>query len=162
MHLINLFFKLSFLALLCVATPPKTNLATIVGDSTAAAVTIPIEKLEEVALLTAPPIAMRVPRDNGRISFDVFLVDLDHSELQFFHKGTGGKKIKNIKNLKSHLSKKSEKLLFATNGGMYKPNLEPEGLYIENGQQQYPLNMGKDAPGSFTNFMDYLPTVFFT
>jgi len=155
MNLTNLFFSL--LTLFFVSTSEKINVSTATAGSLETSMTIPGECIEDWTLTREHNLALRVPRDDGRISFDVFFVDLDHSQLQFFHQDPAGKKIKNISNLKSHLGQKSEKLLFATNGGMYNANLEPEGLYIENGEIQYPLNMEKDEPGTFTNFYGLPP-----
>lgn len=98
----------------------------------------------------------RVPIGKGGLSFDVYFVDLEQSELEFYHKNTNGKKIKNIDNLKSQLKKESKKLLFATNGGIFNSNYEPLGLYIEKGKTVYPLNLKKGTE-KFTNFYDLPP-----
>lgn len=122
-------------------------------------VALPFENITENDFLKDSNISKRVFLSSGnkKISFDVFFVDLDESEIQFFHKEADGKKIKNIANLKKYLTKKSEKLLFATNGGMYNKQLEPEGLYIEKGKIQYALNQKKGIEGKFTNFYDLPP-----
>ncbi|MFK8101929.1 MAG: phosphodiester glycosidase family protein [Saprospiraceae bacterium] len=100
----------------------------------------------------------RVPlkKGNDSIYFDVYFVDLDHSELNFYHEKPSGEKIKNIKTLKTFLESGKQKLLFATNGGMFNPEYEPVGFYLENGIEKYPLNLKKGG-NKFTNFYDLAP-----
>ncbi len=43
---------------------------------------------------------------------------------------------------------KAEPFVFATNAGMYHEDLSPVGLYVEDGRETSPLNLG-DAPGNF-------------
>nr|WP_292773084.1 phosphodiester glycosidase family protein [Mesorhizobium sp.] len=43
---------------------------------------------------------------------------------------------------------KAESFVFATNAGMYHEDLSPVGLYVEDGREASPLNLG-DAPGNF-------------
>lgn len=43
-----------------------------------------------------------------------------------------GEHFKNAENLISWLKSKNKKLLFSTNGGMYKKDNSPQGLYVEN------------------------------
>ena len=49
-------------------------------------------------------------------------------------------KFKSIKNLKTWLELKHQRLLFAMNGGMYKRDNSPQGLYIENKRAITPLD----------------------
>jgi uncharacterized protein YigE (DUF2233 family) len=46
---------------------------------------------------------------------------------------TGDEHIKNISKLKAALENQNNKLIFATNGGMFDKKLSPIGLFIENG-----------------------------
>jgi uncharacterized protein YigE (DUF2233 family) len=48
-----------------------------------------------------------------------------------------------LKNLKAWLSNNNQELLFATNGGMYKKDQSPQGLYIENYVIKSPLDTMK-------------------
>ncbi|MEQ1944245.1 phosphodiester glycosidase family protein [Mesorhizobium sp. VNQ89] len=43
---------------------------------------------------------------------------------------------------------KAEPFVFATNAGMYHEDLTPVGLYVEDGRETSPLNLG-EAPGNF-------------
>ncbi|MEL1242871.1 phosphodiester glycosidase family protein [Flavobacterium sp. DGU11] len=60
--------------------------------------------------------------------------------LSMFHKNKAGKNFGSIENLKQWLLGKNKKLSFAMNGGMYKPDHTPQGLYIENGRLLSPLD----------------------
>lgn len=55
---------------------------------------------------------------------------------------------RSIANLKTAFEKQKKKLVFAMNGGMYKTDNSPLGLYIENGIQQNRLNIGR-GEGNF-------------
>jgi uncharacterized protein YigE (DUF2233 family) len=76
-------------------------------------------------------------------------VDLTKSTLQFFHKNKAGENYKNAKNLKTELKKEGKELVFAMNGGMYLPNLDPQGLYVENGKIIKQLDKTQEAYGNF-------------
>lgn len=97
-----------------------------------------------------------VPLSDGQL-FDVYFVDLKQTELEIFHQNEKGEKFKSIKNLKSYLQGKSKKLLFATNGGMFKKDLSPTGLYVENGKTRFPLNTDKNLGGGYSNFYSIYP-----
>lgn len=60
--------------------------------------------------------------------------------LRFYWKDQEGTLLKNFENLKSHAKNQGEKLLFAMNGGMFKRDFSPQGLYIENGKTITPLD----------------------
>ncbi len=59
-------------------------------------------------------------------------VDLKKEQLDFYWKDSNNKEFKSIGNLKNWLEKKNEKITFITNGGMYKKDNSPQGLYVEN------------------------------
>lgn len=69
-----------------------------------------------------------------------YTVDLSSQEIDFFWKSDTGQRFGNIRNLKAWLEDRNEKLLFATNGGIYKTDGAPEGLFIQNGQTISSLN----------------------
>lgn len=54
------------------------------------------------------------------------------SAVSFYWKDNAGKPLRSIHNLKLHVEGKGHQLKFAMNGGMYKPDNSPQGLYIEN------------------------------
>lgn len=64
--------------------------------------------------------------------FITYQVNLNKEEVTFYWKNDTSEHFKSIGNLKSWLAHKNEELLFATNGGMYKKDNSPQGLYIEN------------------------------
>ena len=72
--------------------------------------------------------------------FVSYIVDLKKKDLKLHWKGDTNQNFKSIQNLKLWIEKKNKKLEFAMNGGMYKKDNSPEGLYIENGKVLMPLN----------------------
>lgn len=63
--------------------------------------------------------------------FVSYIVNPKNQNLEFFWKNEKGEHFKNAENLISWLKSKNKKLLFSTNGGMYKKDNSPQGLYIE-------------------------------
>ncbi len=76
-------------------------------------------------------------------------VNLKKANLQFYSTKKNGRPFKNFKNLQKYLRKKSEKLVFAMNGGIYKPNWSPKGLYIENGKVESKIDTITKGYGNF-------------
>ena len=64
--------------------------------------------------------------------FVSYIVNPKKQNLEFFWKNKKGEHFKNAENLISWLKSKNKKLLFSTNGGMYKKDNSPQGLYVEN------------------------------
>lgn len=64
--------------------------------------------------------------------FVSYIVNPKKQDLEFFWKNEKGEHFKNAENLISWLKSKNIKLLFSTNGGMYKKDNSPQGLYVEN------------------------------
>ncbi len=77
------------------------------------------------------------------------IVDLDTQHLAFYWKDEKNKNISNFTNLKTWLHEKGEKLVFATNGGMYLKDKSPQGLFIQNGIVKKPLDTIQKAYGNF-------------
>ncbi len=65
--------------------------------------------------------------------FVSYIVNPKKQKLEFFWKNGKGENYKNAENLILWLKTKNRKLIFSTNGGMYKKDNSPQGLYIENG-----------------------------
>ncbi|MFI0426021.1 MAG: phosphodiester glycosidase family protein [Flavobacterium sp.] len=63
--------------------------------------------------------------------FISYIVNPKKQNLEFFWKNEKGEHFKNAENLISWLKNKNKKLLFSTNGGMYKKDNSPQGLYVE-------------------------------
>ncbi len=69
------------------------------------------------------------PNDTNFVSYPV---DLKRQDLKLYWKDDAGVNFKSILNLKQWLEKHKRHLLFAMNGGMYKADQSPQGLFIEN------------------------------
>jgi uncharacterized protein YigE (DUF2233 family) len=68
-------------------------------------------------------------------------------DLRLFHSGTDGA-YGSFKNLNTALEATGQTLGFAMNAGMYHRDLDPVGLYIEDGQERSGL-VTRDGPGNF-------------
>jgi uncharacterized protein YigE (DUF2233 family) len=75
--------------------------------------------------------------DNRFISYTI---NPKEQTLQFYWKNDSNQNFRSIENLKNWLAKKNEELVFAMNGGMYKKDNSPQGLYIENNETLSPLD----------------------
>ncbi len=71
------------------------------------------------------------------------------SNLKFYWKDSKGENYQNFENLKTELKENGKELVFAMNGGMYKQDLSPLGLYVEGGIVKTKLNTVKEAYGNF-------------
>lgn len=76
-------------------------------------------------------------------------VDLNSSELNFYYKNESLENYANHKRLKESLKKKNQILNFAVNGGMYKKDFSPQGLYIENGEVINDIDLQQEGYGNF-------------
>ena len=65
-------------------------------------------------------------------NFIVYQVNTKLEEIKLYYKNDEGINFGSLENLKNYLKTKKQKLLFATNGGMYKKDHSPQGLFIEN------------------------------
>ena len=84
-----------------------------------------------------------------KTAFYAYTVDPKIDRLDFVYKNAEGKRYSNINSLKIEAEQKSNKLIFATNGGMYKPDQSPVGLYIENGKTLTEIDKAKNGYGNF-------------
>jgi uncharacterized protein YigE (DUF2233 family) len=88
----------------------------------------------------------------GPAKITAIKVNPDSVKIAFYWKSSG-KHIKNISKLKELLDNQNNKLLFATNGGMFDKKLSPIGLFVENGQLIKSLNTKVLKPEEdMTNF----------
>lgn len=89
--------------------------------------------------------------------FDAFVVNPLMDSIVFFHKN--GKQVigsfEELRKVKEN-ALDGKKIIFAMNGGMFKKDLSPEGLYIENGVQLSELEM-RTIEEPFTNFYSLPP-----
>ena len=75
--------------------------------------------------------------------FLTYVVDAKKQDIKFYWKDDKQENFKSILNLKSWLDNKNQKLLFAMNGGMYKQDNSPQGLFIENQITVTPLDTAR-------------------
>ena len=75
--------------------------------------------------------------------FVSFTFNPKKQNLEFYWKNEKGENFKNVENLKLWLNQKKKKLIFGTNGGMYKKDNSPQGLYIENGSKKMEIDTTK-------------------
>jgi uncharacterized protein YigE (DUF2233 family) len=67
-------------------------------------------------------------------------VDLLHERLQLFWRDDTGRPYGGFSALRDGLAKHGRSLEFATNGGMYQPDLSPVGLFVADEHELVPLN----------------------
>ena len=61
-------------------------------------------------------------------------------KVKLYYKNEKNETFKSILNLKKYLDSKNQKLLFATNGGMYKNDNSPVGLFVQNNKTITPID----------------------
>ncbi len=61
-----------------------------------------------------------------------YIVDIKKQDLQFYWKDDNGQPFKSIQNLKNYVELKNTTLIFAMNGGMFKKDFSPQGLFTQN------------------------------
>lgn len=81
--------------------------------------------------------------------FLAYEVNLNSQNLQMIWKGSDGKAVGNFKTLKQQLADEGKSLVFAMNGGMFRVDQSPQGLYIENGKELHQINKVQEAYGNF-------------
>jgi uncharacterized protein YigE (DUF2233 family) len=95
------------------------------------------------ALLLVTAVVFFVVKENsiGDKGFVSYKVDAKKQEIKLYWKNEKNLHFGSIENLKLWLQENNEELLFAMNGGMYKPDRSPQGLFIENGVTVIPLDI---------------------
>ncbi|HEY8895824.1 MAG TPA: phosphodiester glycosidase family protein [Niastella sp.] len=78
-----------------------------------------------------------------------YIVDPEKQDLQLYWKNDKGQLIQNFENLKTYLANKNKQLVFAMNGGMFKPDYSPCGLYIHQQKTITPLVTGSGTGNFF-------------
>ncbi len=78
-----------------------------------------------------------------------YALDLETQTLGFYSTDDSGQYFENHGRLKQWLARENKKLLFAMNGGMYLPDLSPQGLYIENGIKKKDIDQKRKGYGNF-------------
>lgn len=64
----------------------------------------------------------------------------DASKIKFYWKDENGQVLGSLYRMKAFVESQGGKLRFGMNGGMYRQDQSPQGLYIENGERKQSLN----------------------
>jgi uncharacterized protein YigE (DUF2233 family) len=105
-----------------------------------------------LALVLAAGCAQAVECSNdalNAVTMTVCRVDLAHDQMQLFWRDAAGRSYQRFEVLRDALAASGQTLEFATNGGMYKPDFSPVGLFVSDGRERNPLNRHK-GPGNFS------------
>jgi uncharacterized protein YigE (DUF2233 family) len=71
-----------------------------------------------------------------------YQVNPQQQQIKLYCRDNNGIPFKSIANLKTFVEAKNQKLVFAMNGGMYKKDNWPQGLFVNNFLQQSPIDTG--------------------
>ncbi len=82
-------------------------------------------------------------------TYDCYKVNVKQTPLALFWQNDKGQPLRGFDSLASHLDQQGHTLLFATNGGMYKPDSSPQGLFIQEGKELAPIDRRKEEYGNF-------------
>jgi uncharacterized protein YigE (DUF2233 family) len=88
------------------------------------------------------------PRTHENERYIVCEFDLRQHSLEIFWKSPGGDAFGSLQALNRHLAARGRRPLFSMNAGMYHAELDPVGLYIENGRQMVRASTAA-GPGNF-------------
>jgi uncharacterized protein YigE (DUF2233 family) len=107
--------------------------------------------------LVAPGTAHGEPCRNESFegaSYIVCSFDLTKDDLRIYWRRDDGRPYRTFAALAEDLERKGKSLRFAMNGGMYRSDFRPVGLYIENGRELAPANTITltGAPSQIPNF----------
>ena len=94
-----------------------------------------------------PPTSDQSPRSTAS-RFTTIRVDARTERIELFLRDDAGVPFKRFDRLQSWLATKNKRLRFAMNAGMFKEDLSPLGLFVQDGRQVSPLNL-RDATGNF-------------
>lgn len=78
----------------------------------------------------------------------VCTVDLKVQRLELFWRAPNGEPFGSLSSLNRHLQGRGDKPLFSMNAGMYHAELDPVGLYVENGRERVKASTS-NGPGNF-------------
>lgn len=98
----------------------------------------------------SPCLAEKLVRyGQGNQMIDTCQLNLTQDRVRMFWRAPDGSVFGNFAHLADWLLERNEKLICATNGGIYGKDLRPIGLYVEEGQVLRKLNTRKTAYGNF-------------
>ncbi len=99
-----------------------------------------------VAQAAGAVLVRKVNRDGS--AYTIVEVDLTRATLRLFWKKPDGERFARFANVKAHVEGNRERLLFATNAGIFDPSFTPCGLHVEDGREHVPLNP-RSGSGNF-------------
>jgi uncharacterized protein YigE (DUF2233 family) len=96
-------------------------------------------------------------------AYVVCSVQAPATDLSLFWKDAEGRPLRNFSNVAKAVAATGSELIFAVNGGMYRPDYTPVGLHIENGQELRPADRSSvdGPPAKVPNFYKKPNGVFF-
>jgi uncharacterized protein YigE (DUF2233 family) len=83
---------------------------------------------------------------SGNSAITSYVVDPQKQHLQFYWKDDSGHILGNFGRLKAYFAGKHQRLVFAMNGGMFKTDYSPLGLFIQNRKMVTHLNTANPSP----------------
>src|SRR5450830_372653 len=103
-----------------------------------------------VTLISVPaPAAVLASYGQADQIIDACQLNLAQDNVRMFWRGVDGSVFANFGRLGAWLMARNERLICATNAGIYGTDLRPIGLYIEAGRVLHRLNTRKEAYGNF-------------
>ncbi len=84
--------------------------------------------------------------------FDFIKIKTDKQTVNFFFKDSFYHNYSSLGHLVTKKKSEGRRIFFATNGGMYKPDKSPQGLYVENGKVIEPVNLNTGEGNFYMNF----------
>ncbi|WP_291721764.1 phosphodiester glycosidase family protein [Bernardetia sp.] len=78
-----------------------------------------------------------------------YAINPKKQKLDFYWKDKAGKHYENFEVLKKALQKEGKELVFAMNGGMFRRDLSPQGLFIQNGKIKAKIDTVEKGYGNF-------------
>lgn len=99
-----------------------------------------------VALLTTTFFLIRQQTEEN--DFVTYKVNLSKQNLKLYWKDDKGQNFNNAAGLNAWLQSKGQRLVFATNAGMFKKDYSPQGLFVEDRQLLTPLDTSRGS-GNF-------------
>lgn len=91
-----------------------------------------IFSLSLLFLLSVGLISFKATQNSIDTNILTYIVDTKTQDLKLYWKNEQGQNLKSIQNLKTYVESKNKTLVFAMNGGMYKKDYSPQGLFIQN------------------------------
>lgn len=80
--------------------------------------------------------------------YDVVEVDPDRHEIRLYWRDASGAPFLTLETVRAHVAAQGDRLVAATNAGIYEPGYVPTGLLVEDGIERVPLNLA-DGAGNF-------------